>query len=188
MKENKITIGNGNTGQSGSDKDSGKSLQNKQQTNKETNDSGKTYRLEQIDEKLWGNDSIIEEKIDQQFLTDRRLFVRVRYFLQVECRERYEEDCPEPVQLKNPIKISIIDISSGGVGAVCEHEIPIGTILPIKLLLEGTAYEIKYKVVYCIQNDDKFRIGLKIEQKDRIYCEHLKIYVAKLSLRAIEEP
>lgn len=180
MKENKIIIGNSKDGRNKNKRNIQEEHQNKTKPIIEENDLA--IELEQIDEKLWGNDGEIEKKLDEQFLADRRLFVRVRYFQQIECSVRYEAADGDPVPLAEPIKLSIIDISAGGIGAICDHEIDIGTILPLKLVLDDISYEIKYKVVYCIANDDKFRIGLKIVQKDKTFARHLKIYVAKLSL------
>jgi hypothetical protein len=73
----------------------------------------------------------------------------------------------------------------GGIGIICEHGINIGKILAIQLTLDNIPYEIKGEVVYCIRNDDKFRAGLKIVQRDKRFIRHLKIFVARISLNSI---
>jgi hypothetical protein len=53
----------------------------------------------------------------------------------------------------------------------------------VKLVLEKIEYVVKYRVVYCIPHEDKYRIGLKLYEKNNLYKRHLKIYIAKLSLQ-----
>lgn len=137
-----------------------------------------------VDENVWGNDYTIINKLDEKQIADRRLYVRVRHLQRIECSTVSDSIEVEPVLLTRPIVIIISDISMGGIGIICEQEISIGKILVIQLTLDSIPYEIKCEVIYCIQNDDKFRAGLKIVHKDKHFIKHLKIFVARISLNS----
>ncbi|HEX9061954.1 MAG TPA: PilZ domain-containing protein [Clostridia bacterium] len=138
---------------------------------------------EPIYEKLWGNDNNVLNKLDEQQLADRRLFVRAIYMQKIECKTILESLDSEPTILKRPIEFMIIDISMGGIGVLCEYEMNIGTILVFRLILDNIPYEVNGEVAYCFPNDDKFRAGLKIVNKDKQFIKHLKIFVARSSLQ-----
>lgn len=112
------------------------------------------------------------------------MYVRVRYIRSTECTKICRSLDAEPVTLRKPITFTIVDISMGGIGIICDYIIELGTILIFNILLDNITYEIKYSVVYCIKMEDKFRIGLRIAEKDRDYIRHLKIYVARISLQS----
>ena len=138
-----------------------------------------------VDENVWGNDYTIINKLDEKQLADRRLYVRVRHIQRIECNKVFDNIEVEPVLLTQPIVFIISDLSMGGIGIICEHGISIGKIFAIQLTLDTIPYEIKCEVVYCIQNDDKFRVGLKIVQKDKLFIRHLKLFVARISLTSM---
>lgn len=137
-----------------------------------------------VDENIWGNDYTIINKLNEKQLADRRLFVRIRYMKRVECYMVFDSIGVEPVLLTQPLVFIINEISMGGIGIICDHEISIGKILAIQLTLDNIPYEIKCEVIYCIQNDDKFRAGLKIVQRDKLFIRHLKIFIARISLNS----
>lgn len=178
MKENKIYI-------------NGKPISSEKDTDQIKNKNSLTEKpmeehapeLIQIDENVWGTDLEFEKKLEEQFLADRRLFVRVRYFAEVLCNKIYRSGNDEPEVLPYPFSLSIIDISSGGIGAISDEEIEIDSVLPVKLVLEKIEYIVRYRVVYCIPHEGKYRIGLKLNEKNNIFKRHLKIYIAKLSLQ-----
>lgn len=136
------------------------------------------------DENVWGNDYTILHQLDEKQLADRRLFVRVRYFLQVECSAISDSAEVEPSFLRYPITFMISDLSMSGIGIICDDRIDIGKVLAIQLMLDGIQYEIKCEVMYCLSNDDKFRAGLKIIQREKQFIRHLKIFIARISLNA----
>ena len=138
---------------------------------------------EQIYEKLWGNDNSFLKKLDEEQLANRRLFARAIYMQRVECKTILDSLDSEPDILKKPIEFMVLDISMGGIGILCEYEICIGTILVFKLILDNIPYEVSGEVVYCFENSDKFRAGLKIVSKDKQFIKHLKIIVARASLQ-----
>ena len=72
----------------------------------------------------------------------------------------------------------------GGIGIICDYEIATGKIFSIQLVLDGIPYKIKCQVIYCIPNDDKFRAGLKIVEREKKFITHLKIFVARISLNS----
>lgn len=139
---------------------------------------------EPLDENVWGNDYSIINKLNEKHLADRRLYVRVRNVQRIECNALSDSVEAEPVFLARPIEFTISDLSMGGIGIICDNEISIGKVLAFQLILDGIPYKIKCEVVYCIHNDNKFRAGLKIVQKDRKFLMHLKIYVARISLNS----
>ena len=139
---------------------------------------------EPLDENVWGNDYSILNKLNEKQLADRRLYVRVRHVQRIECNAVHDSVESEPVFLARPIVFTISDLSMGGIGIICDSEISIGKILAFQLTLDGIPYKIKCEVVYCIHNDNKFRAGLRIVQKDRKFFMHLKIYVARISLNS----
>ena len=135
-----------------------------------------------LDENVWGNDYTIIKKLDEKQLAERRLYVRVRYMRRVECRAIFDSIEEEPLLLTNPIALMISDLSMGGIGIICDHAINIGKILVIPIILDQIPYEIKCEVIYCFQNENIFKAGLKIVQRDKGFIKHLKIYVARISL------
>lgn len=135
-----------------------------------------------LDENVWDNDLAVISKLDEQTLADRRLFVRIRHMRRVICKAIFEHPEGEPVTLKKPLDITISDLSMGGIGIICEEQINIGKILLLPLILDSILYEVKCEVVYCIRNDDKFRIGLRIIKRDKQFIRHLKIFIARISL------
>lgn len=149
-------------------------------------EQGINHEIEQIpvDENVWGNDYTILNKLDEKQLAERRLYVRVRHIQRIECSKVFDNIEVEPVLLPQPIVFTISDLSMGGIGIICEQVISIGKIFAIQLTLDAIPYDIKCEVIYCIQNDDKFRAGLKIVQKDKLFIRHLKIFVARISLNS----
>jgi hypothetical protein len=137
-----------------------------------------------LDENVWGNDYTIVDKLDETQLANRRFYVRVRYFQRIECDEVFDSLDSEPVRLTHPISFFISDISMGGIGIICDYEIATGKIFSIQLVLDGIPYKIKCQVIYCIPNDDKFRAGLKIVEREKKFITHLKIFVARISLNS----
>lgn len=135
-----------------------------------------------LDENVWGNDRAIIDKLDKEVLAERRLFVRVRHVQKITCDSVYEAIDKEPVELRNPLDLTVVDLSVAGIGIICDKEIETGRILGIRILLDRIPYEIKCKVIYCIPLDGKFRAGLKIAEKDKRFMRHLKIFVARTSL------
>lgn len=182
MAGKKIVIGNGKE----KDKKENEIILkgNTANTLKSTPDTTQEPQQETLDENVWGNDHLILNNIDESILADRRLYVRAIYMQRIECNTiKYNKDS-ELTLLSKPIEFMIVDISMGGIGIICEYEIKIGTILIFKLTLDNIAYEVKYEVVYCFPNDDKFRAGLKMAEKDKEFIRHLKILVARLSLQS----
>jgi len=135
-----------------------------------------------LDENVWGNDRALVSKLDNEVLTERRLFVRVRHVQKLTCDTIYEDINKEPVKLASPLSFMSVDISAAGIGIVCENEIEPGKILGIRIILDRIPYDIKCRVVYCIPLDGKFSAGLKIAEKDKRFMRHLKIYVARITL------
>ncbi|MCX7922418.1 MAG: PilZ domain-containing protein [Clostridia bacterium] len=148
-------------------------------------DSNDEHLPEQLplDKKVWGNDNIVLNKLDENQLVNRRLYVRVRHIQQIECDTVYEEMGAEPTVLDKPIIFTIIDLSAGGIGIMCEHELNKGTIFAFRIKLDDIVYDIKCEVVYCFQNEGTFRAGLKMAEKNKLFYRHLKIYVARISLQ-----
>lgn len=136
-----------------------------------------------LDENVWGNDYRIINKLSEKQLADRRLYVRIRHIQKIECNRIYENIEDEPILLSKPMDIITSDLSMGGIGIICDYELNIGGILGIQLTLDSIQYDIKCEVIYCIANDDKFRCGLKVVQKDKQFIKHLKIFIARLSLK-----
>ena len=134
------------------------------------------------DEMIWGNDRIFMDRIDEVQRADLRLFVRIRYMQKVTCSTVYEDITKEPHELDKPLELMIVDISVGGIGVICEHEIDVGRVFGMPITLDGIAYDIKCEVVYCIPIEGKFRAGFKIVQKEKRFMRHLKIFIARISL------
>jgi hypothetical protein len=146
-------------------------------------DTGTSTKINTLEpEIVWGNDRAFMKLIDEGLRADLRLFVRIRYIQKVTCTMVYEDIEKEPCELDEPLQLMIVDISVGGIGVICEQEIEVGMILGITIILDNIPYDVKYEVVYCIPMDDKFRIGLKIAQRDKVFMRHLKIFVARISL------
>lgn len=134
-------------------------------------------------EKDWGNERAVLSRLDGKLLADRRLYARVLYMHRIRCNTLFERLDSEPTLLMDPLELIVVDLSMGGIGVVCEHEILVGTILSFKLPLDNIAYEIKCEVVYCFENGGKYRAGLKLVDRDRNFIRHLKIFVARFTLQ-----
>jgi hypothetical protein len=139
---------------------------------------------ESLDEDVWGNDKSIIKRLDEDSLADRRLFIRVRHMRQVECHMLYEHIGDEPINLTRPMIFTICDLSMGGIDIISDDFIDAGKILSIRIILDEIPYEFKGEVVFCLKSEDKFRIGLKIVQRDRTFIRHLKIFIARISLNS----
>jgi len=137
-----------------------------------------------LDENVWGNDNTILRHLDEKVIADRRLFVRIRHMQRVECTLVADSPDAEPYSLATPLVFMISDLSMGGIGIISENKIDVGKILVIRLVLDGIAYDVKCEVIYCFPNDDKFRAGLKIIRKEKQFIQHLKIYIARISLNS----
>ena len=81
-----------------------------------------------------------------------------------------------------PLKFTMIDISMGGIGIICDEPLKKGINMAFPIILDNMKYDVVYEVVYCIPINGKYRIGLKLARKDKAYTHHLKIYVARISL------
>jgi hypothetical protein len=134
-------------------------------------------------EKDWGNERSVLSRLDGKLLADRRLYARVLYMHRIQCSALFESFDSEPTLLMDPLELIVVDLSMGGIGVICEHEILVGTILSFKLPLDNIVYEIKCEVVYCFENGGKYRAGLKLVDRDRNFIRHLKIFVARLTLQ-----
>lgn len=137
-----------------------------------------------VDENVWGNDNSILRHLDEKVLADRRLFVRIRYLQRIECSAVSDSPDEEPYFLTHPLAFTISDLSIGGIGIICDYKIDVGKVLAIRLNLDSIPYDIKCEVMYCFQNDDKFRAGLKIIQREKRFIRHLKIFIARISLNS----
>ncbi len=143
--------------------------------------SSKTASMEP-DEVVWGNDRALMKMVDEVQRADLRLFVRIRHIQKVICSMVYEDIAKEPYRLDRPLEMMIVDLSVGGIGVICEHEIETGSILGIPIVLDAITYDVICETVYCIPMDGKYRAGFKIAKKDKDFIKHLKIFVARISL------
>lgn len=134
-------------------------------------------------EKDWGNERTVLSRLDGKLLADRRLYARVLYMHKIRCNALFDSFDSEPTLLMDPLELMVVDLSVGGIGVICEHEILVGTILSFKLPLDNIVYEIKCEVVYCFENSGKYRAGLKLADRNRNFIRHLKIFVARLTLQ-----
>jgi len=137
-----------------------------------------------LDENVWGNDNVVSQHLDAKQLAERRLFVRIRHFQQAECHAISDNEEIEPEPLPNPFALIITDLSMGGIGIVCDQDIGIGKILLVRIVLDGIAYDVKCRVMYCFWNDGKFRAGLKVLRSEKQFIYHMKIYIAKKSINS----
>lgn len=136
------------------------------------------------DDKVWGNDSILDRQLDTEYLEEKRRYVRVRYLQNIECQSICENLNADPVRLNKPITITLSDVSMGGIGAVCSIQLDVGSIMEFNMSIDQLKYTILCEVVYCISMDESYRIGLKIVKKNKDFIRHLKILVARISLQA----
>jgi hypothetical protein len=139
---------------------------------------------EPVYENDWGNEHSVLSKLEGKILADRRFYTRALYMQRIKCITLFESVGSEPSYLSEPIEFMIIDLSMGGIGIICEYEIMIGMILFFNLSLDNIEYGIKCEVVYCFQNSDKYRVGLRVVGRDMKFIRHLKIFVARLSLQS----
>lgn len=139
---------------------------------------------EVLEDRVWGNDYILDKKLDKEHLDEKRMFVRVRYIQNISCDKICDDINSQPTTLTKPIKLVMSDISVGGLGAVCGQELNVGSVLEFDIVLDHLTYTIKCEIVYCILMEESYRIGLKIVRKNRDFLKHLKILVARISLQA----
>ena len=137
----------------------------------------------QLDENVWGNDYSLVKMMDKDLLAERRLFVRVIFMKKIECYKILDSLDAEPIEFKKPIIFDVTDVSVGGFGIISENVLPVGKFLLYKLRLDEREYEVKGEVVYCFKNGNMYRAGLRIGRKDKAFLTHLKVFVARISLR-----
>lgn len=182
MADNKIIIG------SEKEKDKSKpdpiSTQKAATTQIPASDAAQVPVEEPIDENVWGNDHIVLNKLDEKMKADRRLYARAKYIQRIECVSVMDAGEMEQNILPSTIKFMVIDVSMGGIGIISDEVIEVGKVLVFDLKLDNTIYSVKYEVVYCFTNDGKYRAGLRIKEKDKIFIKHLKILVARLTLQS----
>lgn len=121
---------------------------------------------------------------DSQF-NNRRRYVRVLYSQKVICDAILRQDDQEPVKLSEPLEFKAIDVSVIGIGMLSPNIIEEGTILFFKYKLDSISYNVKAQVVYCIPEENLYRIGVEFMSPDVNLENHIKRLVAKLSLRSI---
>jgi hypothetical protein len=139
-------------------------------------------KQEPVYESVWGNDYALFKQLDDETLAEKRLYVRVRYIQDMECSSMSEHCENELANVAPPLKFIIIDISMGGIGAICDEPLKLGITMAFQVTLDNMKYDVVYEVVYCIKMDGKYRIGLRLAKKDKAYTHHLKVYVARISL------
>ncbi|MCX7749686.1 MAG: PilZ domain-containing protein [Clostridia bacterium] len=174
MADNRITIGKDHKEKQSQDKSIYETPKNKH---------SKPLGLRQrtTGNKIWGNETEIDKKLDEEALTEKRRYVRVRYIQRIECSCLSENMQAEPKKLAKPVILNMFDISLGGIGAVCEEEIKKGSVLYIYINLDQLPYEVKCEVMYCVPVDNSYRIGLSLIREDKAFIRHLKVIVARLS-------
>lgn len=179
MGNNKITIGTGLISTKAEDKYDKKLPVN-------AADSAVTSETkiesEPLDEHIWGNEAELNRKLDSTFVAEKRKYTRVRFMQEIDCGTTFENPDQKMVKLAEPLKLMVIDISMGGLGALCEYDIPVGSVLGFVITMDMLQYEVKFEVVYSIFNNDKYRVGLKIAEKNKEFIRHLKILIARISL------
>lgn len=137
-----------------------------------------------LDENVWGNDNIVLQHLNAKQLADRRLFVRIRYLQQAQCLAISDNAEIEPEPLSQPFTFMVSDLSMGGIGIISNNEVGINKILLVRLTLDGIVYDVKFKVIYCFWNDNKFRAGLKVLRSEKQFIHHLKVFIARKTLNA----
>ena len=138
----------------------------------------------QVYDNDWGNEHAVLEKLEGKMLADRRFYARALYMQRIKCTTLYDSVVSEPFYLSEPIEFMIIDLSIGGIGVICEHELMPGTILSFNLTLDHIEYGIRCEVAYGFENSDKYRAGLRLVDRDVKFIRHLKIFVARLTLQS----
>lgn len=180
MPNNKITIGTGHGKEKGKEDKliRNRSLEKEALYKKEIvvdNDRA-------LDQNIWGSDSALNKMLDKEILAEKRMYVRARYFQHIECNTVAESLSAEPIILVEPMKFDIFDLSMGGIGIIYDQKIKNGLILSFNIRLDQIAYFISCEVVYCIEAESNFKIGLRIIRNNKEFINHLKILVARFSL------
>lgn len=180
MANNKITIGVNKKDKH----DKTKNIPNEELLDPSVQPAEPEEETPPLDENVWGNDFKLNKQLDKDYLEEKRRYVRVRYIQQLECPAISKDISEEFTPLSRPIVLTMSDLSMGGIGAVCEHELDVGSILSFDITLDNFKYTIQCQVVYCILMEESFRVGLKIVGKNKEFVKHLKILVARISLNA----
>lgn len=186
MQKNRIVIGKGKDNEENSEKAKNK-LPQESGTASPSPHSIEIEELryrDSLNDVLWGSDSRLHKMLDKEVLSEKRRYVRVRYFQNVLCKMIADNPQAEPLSLSKPLPLSVVDLSMGGIGVLCSQEVTEGSILHIGLVLDQSSYDIVCEVVYCVKMDNVHRIGLRMFKKDKTFTRHLKIVVARISLNA----
>ncbi|HEX2947457.1 MAG TPA: PilZ domain-containing protein [Clostridia bacterium] len=165
--------------------DAGREIVNESPVNETTVALNEPSRHEPVLLKDWGNEHAVLSRLDGKVLADRRLYARVLYMHKIWCSTLFESLDSGPTRLMDPMEFTVVDVSMGGIGIVCDYGIPVGTVLSFKLPLDNIMYDVKCEVVYCFENSDSFRAGLKLVERDKNFIRHLKIFVARLTLQSM---
>lgn len=170
-------------------KDGKRFTERRGQTNKVLNSKSAINEIKrelewlQLREYVLKSDKELSKQVEDDILTERRRYVRVKCIQKVVCSKLFNKKDPDyPIILDSPINLTLFDISIGGVGAVCESDIDIDTIMYFDFVLDMQPYKVKAKVVYCFPVDGLYRLGFRFVDAGKQLSNHIKKYVTRLSL------
>lgn len=182
IQKNKITIGTGKKDKQPEKEYTGRAPAENPSSAEPAPGVEPEAEQEPLYENVWGNDTALYKQLDEQTLAEKRLYVRVRCMQSLECSSMSRSRDMELAQIAPPLKLTMIDISMGGIGVICDEPLKDGINLAFTVTLDNIKYDVVYEVVYCIKMDEKYRVGLKLARKDKAFTHHLKVYVARISL------
>ncbi len=91
----------------------------------------------------------------------RRIYGRKKYGQYFWCNQYVMNNQEEEVKFSEPLRIIMLDLSIGGIGALLEKRFEPETILALNLSLENPDDAVMAKVVYCEPLGEMYRIGME---------------------------
>lgn len=119
---------------------------------------------------------------DRDLLADeRRRFVRINYNSTALIKEALIDNIP--ISFKNPLKLTTLNISLGGIGAMVDNELPVNSEFEMSLTTESDPLSIMGKIVYCDKKEDCYRVGIDFVSPNKDLRQAIKKIVLKSTAR-----
>lgn len=116
---------------------------------------------------------------DDRKMNNRRRFVRVHYNGKAYV-ETYAVN-NQVVTPVSPVSLLLIDISVGGVGAICQCELPVDAEFSIGIKSDFATTNAVVRVVYCTPERTHFKVGLEFVSPSKELLNTIKKIVLKNS-------
>lgn len=102
----------------------------------------------------------------------KRKSKRISYYSKIYCSKSMSEGKAE--EFEEPVEMTLHDVSSGGLGVICDRLFERDSVLVLAITLEDVCYEkVTAKVMWTIKKEGLYRHGLEIMNLSGKLYRHL---------------